>query len=361
MRKAEKIFREFLIRKGMQMNLKRLSIFRTFHASKGHVSAEEIYDSVRDDGLRIGIATVWRTLRLIHRAGLAEEHYFGKAGVRYEKKKTPEIHGHIVCGECGQAVEFEMDQYLPMINKIANHIGFSVDVTGGVLLLTVLLAVTASADRRQFVWTYGYQTMPAGSAEFEHYFGYKLADRDFRDDGQYSHQLEIEVGITDRWDISVYQKFAQVNNSGFEYDGFKLRTRYRLFESGQYPVDPLLYLEVKRSADHADPTEVEGKLILARNYQQFFSAFNLVTERALGSGYEWEWKYDIGVGYQVIPAFSFGIESKGNFESGAEARQALGPTFSVARGTVWLSAGVLFPLNKYSSDMEFRYILGIFL
>lgn len=229
------------------------------------------------------------------------------------------------------------------------------------LLLCLLLAVSASADRRHFVWTYEYMTMPAGSAEFEHYFGYKLADRDFKEQGHYSHQLEIEVGVTDRWDISLYQTFDQVNNSGFDYSGFKFRTRYRLFESGQYPVDPLLYLEIKRSADHADPTEVEGKLILGKTYQKLYSAFNFVAERALGSGFEWEWKYDVGVGYQIIPAFAVGIESVGNFESGVEARQGLGPSISAARGTVWFSAGMLFPLNQYSSDMEFRYIMGIFL
>lgn len=230
-----------------------------------------------------------------------------------------------------------------------------------ITLAAIFIYSPASADRRHFVWTYEYMTMPAGAAEFEHYFGYRLDDRDIREAGQYSHQLEIEVGITDRWDVSMYQAFAQVNNSGFDYDGFKLRTRYRLFETGQYFVDPLLYLEVKRSADHADPTEVEVKLILARTVQQFFSAFNLVAERELSSSGELEWKYDLGVGYQLIPAVSFGLESKGNFESGTEGKQGIGPSISLARGTVWLSSGVLFPLTDRTSDFEFRYIMGIFL
>jgi hypothetical protein len=224
-----------------------------------------------------------------------------------------------------------------------------------------MITAPAMADRRNFVWTYQYATMPAGSAEFEHYFGYKLSDRDVRESGQYSHQLEIEVGITDRWDVSLYQVFNQVNDSGFDYDGFKMRTRLRLFETGQYFLDPLLYLEVKRAADHAEPTEVEGKIILARTHRKYFSAFNLVAERELGSGHELEWKYDAGVGYQFSPAVSFGFESKGNFESGVKARQGIGPTVSMARGTVWLSSGILFPLTDQTSDIEFRYIMGIFL
>ena len=230
-----------------------------------------------------------------------------------------------------------------------------------ITIAAIFVAGPASADRRHFVWTYEYMTMPAGAAEFEHYFGYSLADRNARESGEYSHQLEIEAGITDRWDVSLYQSFAQINNSGFDYDGFKIRTRYRLFETGRYPVDPLLYLEVKRSADHTDPTEIEGKLVLARTQNQFLSAFNLVVEREMRSSAELEWKYDIGIGYQLIPAVSFGVESVGNFESGADGKQAMGPTVSLARGKVWISSGALFPLTKHTGDFEFRYILGIFL
>lgn len=228
-------------------------------------------------------------------------------------------------------------------------------------MLIIIMSIPAQADRRQFVWTYGYHTMPSGSSELEYYYGYKLADRDNRDGGKYSHQLEIELGLTDRWDISIYQMFAQTNDSGFDYDGSKIRTRYRFGEADQYFVDPLLYLEIKRPSDHADPTVVEGKLVLAKNHEKFMSAFNLVVERGLGSDEETEWKYDVGFGYQIIPAFSIGLESKGNFESGNEGKQSFGPTASFARGSVWFTAGMLFPLTDQASDFEFRYILGIYL
>lgn len=227
------------------------------------------------------------------------------------------------------------------------------------LMLTMLIAGPASADRRYFVWTYGYRTMPAGNAEIEYYYDYKMPDRDDRSDSKFIHQLEVEYGITDRWDISLYQTFSQVHNSDFRYDGMKIRTRYRFFEAGRYFVDPLLYLELKRPADHADPTVAEGKLVLAKAVDKYYSAFNLVAERALGSGYDLEWKYDVGLGYALSPSFVFGVESKGNFESGEEGKQGLGPTVSFAKGSIWFTTGILFPLTKHTSDVEFRYILGI--
>lgn len=230
-----------------------------------------------------------------------------------------------------------------------------------VLFLVALCCSPSMADRRQFVWTYQYHTMPAGGSELEHYFGYKLSDKDAPEKGSFSQQIEIELGLTNRWDISIYQMFSQENGSDFEYDGLKLRTRYRLFEAGQYFVDPLLYFEVKRPADHAAKTVAEGKLILARDFDRYFSAFNLVVERELGTGYETEWKYDIGIGYSFSSAFSAALESKGNFESGDDGKQSWGPTVSYAKGSIWFSTGILFPLTDNASDFELRYILGIYL
>jgi hypothetical protein len=230
-----------------------------------------------------------------------------------------------------------------------------------VLLLAMAIAGPVFADRRYFVWTYGYRTMPAGNAEVEYYYDYKMPDRNDRSDSKFTHQLELEFGITDRWDISLYQVFSQVHDSDFRYDGMKIRTRYRFLEAGQFFVDPLLYLEFKRPANHDEPTVVEGKLVLAKTVNKYFTAFNLVAEREMGSGHELEWKYDIGVGYAPSPSFAFGLESKGNFETGADAKQGLGPTITVAKGSLWFTTGILFPLTEKASDVEFRYILGIFL
>jgi hypothetical protein len=228
-------------------------------------------------------------------------------------------------------------------------------------MVCLLTAALARGDRRQLVWTYQYQTMPAGAAELEYYFDYDLGDADLKDEAIYGHQLEIEVGVTDRWDFSVYQAFAQTGDGPFNYDGFKLRTRYRLFEAEQYFVDPLLYFEFIRPAEHLEPSVLEGKLILGKNIDKIFSAFNFVVERELHSGEETEFGYDAGIGYEIVPAFSFSIESVGNFKSGDEAKRAVGPTVSGAKGLVWLSMGVLFPLTDATNDFEFRYILGIFL
>lgn len=127
MNREESIFSKFLKAHGLKLDKSRLAVFRAFQKARNHFSAEEILDAVRGSSVRVGIATVWRTLRLIQKAGLAEEHYFGKAGVRYEKKRAPESHGHIVCDDCGRTAEFDISKFLPLINDTMKSKGFSFD------------------------------------------------------------------------------------------------------------------------------------------------------------------------------------------------------------------------------------------
>ena len=104
----------------------------------------------------------------------------------------------------------------------------------------------ANADRRGYVWTYEYQTMPKGHAELEYYLTHKVTDfHKYDNKNSWEHQVEYEYGLTDRWDVSIYQRWKQSNTASddkFEYTGTKLRTRYRIGEKGMYPLDTLLYL-----------------------------------------------------------------------------------------------------------------------
>jgi Fur family ferric uptake transcriptional regulator len=135
MSREMEIFVKYLNAKGLKATERRRAVFNAFQSFDGHVSAEELFEAVRDSGIKIGIASVWRTLRLIQKAGLAEEHYFGKSGIRYEKRKASDSHGHIVCNDCGRVEEFDLTRFLPLIDDITkskgfNYDGFEISLTG---------------------------------------------------------------------------------------------------------------------------------------------------------------------------------------------------------------------------------------
>ena len=78
-----------------------------------------------------------------------------------------------------------------------------------VLLLSLSLSSNfANADRRVYVWTYEYMTVPKGQMEIEYYLTTKISDlHNTARKNTWEHQLEYEFCITDRWDFAIYQRW----------------------------------------------------------------------------------------------------------------------------------------------------------
>lgn len=233
-------------------------------------------------------------------------------------------------------------------------------VTITVGLLACLTAVSsARADRRSYVWTYEYQTKPPGGIELEHYMTARTADLDMVGTTSWEHRVELEIGLTNRWDVSIYQIFNQPPGGSFRYDSFQLRTRYRIGEAGQYPADPLLYLEYRRTQDLTSPNKVEGKLILARDFRKLNVAVNLIQEVKFAPGSEWETGYTAGVSVEPHPVVKFGAEVFGKLATDDEKAHYLGPTISLAREDWFYTVGLGLGLNDNSDDLRARAILGV--
>ncbi|MBI2437523.1 MAG: hypothetical protein HYV36_01745 [Lentisphaerae bacterium] len=226
------------------------------------------------------------------------------------------------------------------------------------MILWVGLAAGGYADHRSYVWTYEYLTMPAGTAEVEYYFTAKVPDSSVSKASTWEHWGELEYGLTDNWDLSLYQTWKQsfsTNASSFKYEGFKLRTRYKLFKSGAFLVDPVLYLEYIRKAGLEQANVLEGKLIVARDIGKVNLAYNAIVKSELESGGETEHEYAAGMNYDLPAGLSVGLESKGNY---TENKYALGPTVSVETGPFWVTAGAVLGLNERTEDVQARMLAG---
>ncbi|HMA63067.1 MAG TPA: Fur family transcriptional regulator [bacterium] len=80
-----------------------------------HLSAEEIYDRVKQDE-DIGIATVYRTLRLLTDCKICKEFKFDQNVSRYEITYGKKHHDHLICIKCGKYIEV-MNQDIEIIQK----------------------------------------------------------------------------------------------------------------------------------------------------------------------------------------------------------------------------------------------------
>ena len=125
---AHDVEREALARYLDDNNLKhtkqRDAILDVFLNAKGHITSEDIYQQVRAKHPHIGYTTVYRTMKLLCDAGLANERRFEEGVTRYEIQH--EHHDHLVCVRCGEIIEFECAMIESAQVEIANRYGFRV-------------------------------------------------------------------------------------------------------------------------------------------------------------------------------------------------------------------------------------------
>ncbi|MCG5052545.1 MAG: transcriptional repressor [Myxococcales bacterium] len=119
-------WRTYLRRKGLKTTLQREAIVDAFLETSGHVNLEELLSRAREKNPGVGLATVYRTVKLLEEAGLALSRQFGSGQTLYEIAVVGEHHDHIICKECGYIVEFESDEIEALQEKIARRHGFEI-------------------------------------------------------------------------------------------------------------------------------------------------------------------------------------------------------------------------------------------
>jgi Fur family ferric uptake transcriptional regulator len=118
-REAEGIFHTHLKRVGLKLTDQRDTILRTFLETRAHLSTDELHGLVKKKDARIGITTVYRTLKLLAACGLASEVAFHDGVARFEHQYNRRSHHHMVCTTCGSSVEF----FSPEIGRLEQEIG----------------------------------------------------------------------------------------------------------------------------------------------------------------------------------------------------------------------------------------------
>jgi Fur family ferric uptake transcriptional regulator len=97
-----------------------------------HMTAEDIYRKLVDEGDEIGLATVYRVLTQFEAAGLVLKHNFEGGHAVYELDRG-EHHDHMVDIDTGKIIEFESDEIEALQHKIAAEYGYVIEAHALVL------------------------------------------------------------------------------------------------------------------------------------------------------------------------------------------------------------------------------------
>lgn len=109
---------------GLKITAPRLKILQLLEStSVRHVSAEDVYKLLLENGEEIGLATVYRVLTQFEDAGLVARHHF-EGGHSVFELSPDQHHDHIVCVKCGKVEEFNDVEIERRQKIIAESLGF---------------------------------------------------------------------------------------------------------------------------------------------------------------------------------------------------------------------------------------------
>jgi hypothetical protein len=178
-----------------------------------------------------------------------------------------------------------------------------------------LLTRQASAGNEANFVLYDHHTDEKGETEVNLFSDFSNA---VGDEPRYSAQLfEIERALTDRWEAALYLEGDNIDGEDYLFSGWRLESRYRLFEYGAF-LNPVLYVEYENlHPDHKyllDVTgrtdtpegpetwehEIESKLIVGHDITNKLDvAFNWINETNVDTG-RWEFGYALGFNYAIV-------------------------------------------------------------
>ena len=111
---------------GLKATAPRLKILNLFETSAvRHLSAEDVYRLLLNDGLDVGLATVYRVLTQFEQAGLLTRHHFESGKAVFELNQGHH-HDHLVCINCGRVEEFLDPDIEQRQTTIAVERGFAI-------------------------------------------------------------------------------------------------------------------------------------------------------------------------------------------------------------------------------------------
>lgn len=109
---------------GLKVTLPRVKILQMLESSElHHMSAEDVYKALMEQGDDVGLATVYRVLTQFETAGLVVRHNFDGGHSVFEVARG-EHHDHMVDIDAGTIIEFHNDEIETLQKRIAAEYGY---------------------------------------------------------------------------------------------------------------------------------------------------------------------------------------------------------------------------------------------
>ena len=115
-----------LRRRGRRSGAARAAVIGVLGGQNCCLTAQEIYDRLRDERRPVGIASIYRTLDQLSSEGFVQKIELGAGITRYEPVRIDEHHHHLVCDACGKVEAFADDGLERALHRVESETGYRV-------------------------------------------------------------------------------------------------------------------------------------------------------------------------------------------------------------------------------------------
>ncbi len=119
------LIEKLCLEKNIKLTENRKIIAKVISKSIDHPDVEEVYQRASKINNKIGIATVYRTVKMLEESGIIAKHDFlNKGRARYEFLENDDHHDHLVDITNDEVIEFYNEEIEKLKVKIAHDHGY---------------------------------------------------------------------------------------------------------------------------------------------------------------------------------------------------------------------------------------------
>jgi Fur family transcriptional regulator, ferric uptake regulator len=116
-----------LAEQGHRLTGSRQALTDLIDAREGHFTAADLIDDARRRNVRVGRATVFRTLELLTSTGSLERLDLPSGDHAYVACAPKEHHHHVVCRRCGKSAEAMDTGLQTVVRDIGERTGYAIE------------------------------------------------------------------------------------------------------------------------------------------------------------------------------------------------------------------------------------------
>lgn len=121
----DKIFKEFLEKKGFKFTKEREAVLKEVFSTHNHFDPDELLIKMRKKGIRVSKASIYRTLPLLLECGLVEQVEKIDKHAHYEHTFGHGHHDHLICIKCGRVISLFSEKLERLQEKLCKKEKFS--------------------------------------------------------------------------------------------------------------------------------------------------------------------------------------------------------------------------------------------